>query len=129
MNLSIKTLLEEAIWPRLRQEGKHWLWTGALSKAGYACVNFNRGSRYVHRIMWTLLRGPIPPGMTLDHVTERCTHRNCVNPACMEVVTQAENARRGQRRRWAAVRNRGERPIFGSKQGLAASGRSYITGE
>ena len=45
-----------------------------------------------HRFMYEYLIGPIPDGMTIDHL---CRVRKCVNPMHMEVVTQKENMLRG----------------------------------
>ena len=47
-----------------------------------------------HRIAYEAANGPIPEGMVLDHL---CRSRNCVNPDHLEVVTHAENQRRGRR--------------------------------
>ena len=44
-----------------------------------------------HRFAYELLIGPIPSGLTIDHL---CRNTGCVNPAHMEPVTRAENARR-----------------------------------
>lgn len=69
------------------------------STTGYASVSYldtNGGPRqslYAHRVMWTHLRGPIPNGMTIDHL---CKTRNCVNVKHMEVVAQGVNALRSE---------------------------------
>jgi hypothetical protein len=41
-----------------------------------------------HRVIYELLVGPIPAGLTIDHL---CRNRACVNPAHMEPVTLREN--------------------------------------
>lgn len=44
-----------------------------------------------HRKSYEILVGPIPGGLTIDHL---CRNRACINPAHMEPVTNAENTRR-----------------------------------
>lgn len=75
------------------------IWTG-FKKAGYGRVTCRvpgcpwPRTFYAHRIAWEVLRGPIPPEMTIDHL---CRHPGCWNVAHLEMVTNSENARR----RWA----------------------------
>ncbi len=66
----------------------------------------SRSNRLVHRVMWELLEGPIPAGLTLDHLCHNadpqcaggksCVHRRCANLAHLEVVTTGENSLRGR---------------------------------
>lgn len=64
-------------------------------KTGYtACgVQINGKASYflAHRVVWTHLRGPIPPRFTIDHL---CKRPACVNVEHLEVVTQHENVLR-----------------------------------
>ena len=69
-----------------------WLWTGATNYAGYPSVSFGDKSHRAHRLFYSLLIGPIPDGLTLDHL---CGVRRCVNPGHVECVTAGENALRG----------------------------------
>ena len=75
--------------------GDCWEWTGTLDDAGYGVIG--RGARgagnmLAHRAVWELLVGPIPPGMQRDHL---CRNHACVTPDHGEIVTPAENKRRG----------------------------------
>lgn len=44
-----------------------------------------------HRFVYELLVGPIPAGLTIDHL---CRVTSCVRPDHLEPVTNAENVRR-----------------------------------
>jgi hypothetical protein len=82
-----------------------WWWLKALS-GGYGQGWDGEQSTGAHRLMYKRLRGPIPQGMTLDHLChtrdlscpggESCLHRRCVNPDHLEVVPLATNLLRGR---------------------------------
>lgn len=88
-----------------------WPWTGYVRPNGYGIQHVDEIPRQAHRVVFELLRGPIPDGMTLDHLCHdgrvcreaaACPHRRCVNPAHMAVVTNSENASRASRERYAS---------------------------
>lgn len=85
---------EERFWERVSRDagGGCWLWTGRLSRAGYGVFWHDGKDRRAHRFAYEFLVGPIPDGLTLDHL---CRTRSCVNPAHLEPVTQIVNVRRG----------------------------------
>jgi 5-methylcytosine-specific restriction endonuclease McrA len=98
---------EKAYWARVerRGPGECWLWTGLKTKGGYG-IYWPKGGNTgeskdgvqrttAHRIAYELLIGPIPEGLTLDHVEDRCSSRLCCNPAHLEPVTRGENNLRG----------------------------------
>ena len=69
-----------------------WYWVGPEQNAGYGCAAF-QGVRYLaHRVSWALHNGPIPEGMSMDHL---CRNRKCVNPSHLEAVAQRINVQRG----------------------------------
>lgn len=69
-----------------------WLWTGATITPGYGTIYLNGATHYVHRVAYTLFRGPIPLGLDIDHL---CRVRHCCNPWHLEPVTRQENLLRG----------------------------------
>lgn len=72
-----------------------WLWTAYRDPKGYGRLQAEGGGRVnlAHRDVYERLVGPIPEGLTLDHL---CKTPSCVNPAHLEPVTGAENTRRGR---------------------------------
>lgn len=65
-----------------------WVWQGSVNNRGYGRV----GKDLAHRRFYTKKHGEIADGMVVDHL---CRTRRCVNPDHMEIVTVAENNRRG----------------------------------
>jgi hypothetical protein len=78
---------------KVRKTDTCWQWTGALQTNGYGSFGAGGGSTSIlaHRFAWERAVGPIPTGLTIDHL---CMNTKCVNPAHFEVVTVAENASR-----------------------------------
>lgn len=100
--------IEERFWEKVNKDGPVssfrpdlgpcWLWMGAHRKRGDGNLqlglrsNGTRASVFSHIFAYTLLRGPVPEGLELDHL---CRLPQCVNPDHLEPVTHRENVRRG----------------------------------
>lgn len=85
---------EDRLWLNVdrRGPGECWPWTGSLED-GYGRLRVASGKRMpAHRFAWTLVNGPVPDGMVMDHL---CRNRACCNPAHVEPVSNRENLMRG----------------------------------
>lgn len=69
-----------------------WLFTGARAFGyGYICSDIKGGSpKRVHRAMWEIQRGTIPPGKMVLH---NCDVKHCCNPDHLYVGDHADNTR------------------------------------
>jgi hypothetical protein len=71
-----------------------WVWQRQKNAKGYSRITipqpFSRKVR-AHRVSYILNRGPIPYGMTLDHL---CRNTSCVNPDHLEPCSPEENRTR-----------------------------------
>lgn len=83
---------QDEFW-KFVEVGDCWDWTGHVSVGGYGKIRWACfDESYTHRVAWTMLVGPIPDGLFLDHL---CRNRTCCNPDHLEVVTHQENMDRG----------------------------------
>jgi len=75
-------------WAKVDQSGDCWLWTGSHQPNGYPKFHAAIGGGYAHRASYVLNVGPIPEGVTIDHI---CNHPSCVRPDHLRLATQQEN--------------------------------------
>ena len=73
-------------------ESSCWEWIGTKTRNGYGKKQFAARTWLAHRWLWSMILGPIPEGMVIDHT---CSNPGCVNPRHLRVTTQAENVRAG----------------------------------
>ncbi len=85
--------VEERLLARLHFSDGCWTWTGAISPAGYGRAKIRGRVDYMHRfaVEWTIGRR-LRVGEQIDHL---CRDRRCARPSHLEIVTAAENTRRG----------------------------------
>lgn len=106
---------ELRVFSRLVQSGDCWLWT-LTPKRGYGVVRDDQGKVVqVHRWVWEFFNGPIPEGLTLDHLIESgvCTSKLCVNPDHLDPVPQSINAQRARRKPLCVAENHPRYPRTG----------------
>lgn len=67
-----------------------WIWTGAVSKAGYGlCNSEKKKTASAHRVSYEAFVGEIPEGKIIAHI---CDNPLCVNPAHLWLATHKENS-------------------------------------
>lgn len=73
--------------------GQCWLWTGSVSSVGRGSIGVWRpdglfSQDLVHRVVWFLVYGPIPPDL---YVLHKCDVARCCNPDHLYLGTQVQN--------------------------------------
>lgn len=99
------TIIEVTHWRPLRErfednidrDADCWIWTG-YTRTSVRTPNIRYGSiwgegkhHFAHRLAYRFYVGPIPDGLTIDHL---CKNTLCVNPAHLEAVTSSVNTLR-----------------------------------
>lgn len=70
-----------------------WIWHASTNGKGYGHLGYEGKHWLAHRLSYTLHKGSIPEGMTIDHL---CNQPRCVNPKHLAIAThKANNARSG----------------------------------
>jgi len=93
-------------------------WTGSHHPLGYGYFHGDNGMMPAYRWAYEYCMGPIPEGLSLDHL---CRNPRCVNPDHLEPVTHRENVLRGNspmaRNARKEVCHRGHRFDYRNKRG------------
>lgn len=82
------------IWKIKQGSRKQGTPVGRISEHGYFVVSLFNTTHRVHRIIWELLREPIPPKMLIDHIDGNRLNNIISN---LRVVTASENARNSKK--------------------------------
>lgn len=102
-----------------------WVWLGRIDSDGYGIADYAGRAWRAHRLIYTLVVGPVSPEMVMDHL---CRTRCCVRPEHLEPVTTKENNLRGWTwAQWKARQTHCVRghPLSGSNLAIRA-GRSRL---
>lgn len=76
------------VWARTDRTGSCWIYLGRKEHHGHGVIGMMGRRWKVHRLVWTLLYGPIPDGAVVRHL---CDNPPCVRPDHLAVGTQADN--------------------------------------
>lgn len=85
--------LLERIWDKLDMPGFEECWTSAATPSAIYPRICIEGQQYdLHRVVYELLVGSIPPRYHVDHL---CRNQRCCNPSHLEAVPPRVNFLRG----------------------------------
>ena len=83
----------DRFWDKVAFSETCWIWKGSKKEKGYGLCRFpDHGTAHAHRVAYTMVMGPIPDGLQLDHL---CRVPACVRPTHLEPVTPSVNVMRG----------------------------------
>lgn len=96
----------DLFWSHVDTSGPCWIWTGSINRGGYGSVGIRADGKWIgsflpHRVAYELAIGPIPEGMTLDHL---CREKRCVRPDHLEPVSIGINVNRAYRAKLDSLR-------------------------
>jgi len=90
--MRVDQLVADRIFTKISYVGDCWIFGGSKDRNGYGRTTINAKMVNTHRVVYELVCGHIPDGLSLDHL---CRTPSCVNPKHLEPVTHKENVLRG----------------------------------
>lgn len=78
--------MTDRFWVKVDVQGQDdcWPWTASTQPSGYGQMRWAGKICLAHRLAWSLVNGPIPDGMQVNH---RCHNKLCCNTAHMELLS------------------------------------------
>lgn len=119
---ALLTVDEEKFWTKVEPSGFCWQWVGPGGRYGNTYVPATRSTAPARRVAYALLVGPIPDGLTIDHL---CRNTRCVNPDHMELVPLSENVKRRYGPTQTGVCRRGQHVFAGENVGISHRGGRF----
>lgn len=93
--------------------------TNSYSK--YIFVRFGGKCYYAHRLIWTMVHGPIPKGMSIDHINLNCRD-NRISNLRLATPSQQQQNRNG----WGKIGYRGVNCIAGKYYSAQIRARGQV---
>lgn len=105
--------IAQRFWEKVDRSGTCWIWIANTNNAGYGLIwDADQDKKvYAHRWSYEAVNGPIPDGLSIDHL---CRNPLCVNPAHLEAVTHKENILRSD-----------APPALNARKSMCPSGHPY----
>lgn len=100
-----RTWTLETVHQRCTDDGDCWMWAQAVNSGGHPMASVERRPGVlVRRVAFTLAKGPITPGLSIQNT---CRRKLCCNPAHMAAVSNSailtEAYASGRRSRFSAT--------------------------
>jgi hypothetical protein len=85
-----KRSLADRLWSKVDKSGDCWIWTGCKTPFGHGRIYVSGANTtdHVHRVVYEMFHGAIPPRMVVMH---RCDNPPCCNPDHLTLGSHKDN--------------------------------------